>query len=76
MEQCSGITLYNADMQVHESGKVIKLERFCPWKEHLFRLEETGFCGQGEIKYVLYADKTSQWRIQCVPTGRNTFENR
>ncbi|CAK8694986.1 unnamed protein product [Clavelina lepadiformis] len=62
--------------EVHESGKVIKLERFCPWKEHLFRLEETGFCGQGEIKYVLYADKTSQWRIQCVPTGRNTFENR
>ena len=26
--------------EVHESGKIIKLEQFCPWKDHLYELEK------------------------------------
>lgn len=28
------------------------------------------------IKFVLYPDQNGQWRVQCVPAGLNTFQNR
>ena len=61
--------------QIDESGKILKLEKYCPWKEHLFQLEEENDLGD-DIKYVLYQDTSSNWRIQCVPAGRDTFANR
>ncbi|XP_063300892.1 MYG1 exonuclease [Pelobates fuscus] len=62
--------------QVDNSGEVIVLAQGgCPWKEHLFTLEkEMGL--EKQIKYVLYPDQSAQWRIQCVPLGPNTFQNR
>ncbi|KAM8977582.1 MYG1 exonuclease [Pelodytes ibericus] len=62
--------------QVDNRGEVIILAQGgCPWKEHLFQVEkELGL--EKHIKYVLYPDQSLQWRIQCVPTGPNTFQNR
>jgi len=62
--------------RVHPSGKIILLETGgCPWKDHLFTLEEElGI--QGQILYLLFADQSGQWRIQCVPKELGTFENR
>ena len=35
----------------------------CPWKEHLFNIEEKlGI--KGEILYVIYKNKETDWRIQ------------
>ncbi|KAE8626998.1 hypothetical protein XENTR_v10006830 [Xenopus tropicalis] len=63
-------------IQVDESGEVIVLAQGgCPWKEHLFQLEkELGL--EKQVKYVLYPDQSAKWRVQCVPTGPNTFLNR
>jgi uncharacterized UPF0160 family protein len=65
--------------EVHSSGRVIALERACPWKEHLFDLEsERGLTNGKEILYVLYPESNPEgnWRIQCVPTRLEGFENR
>ncbi|KAL4655719.1 UPF0160 protein MYG1, mitochondrial [Arapaima gigas] len=62
--------------QVDPSGEVVVLEQGgCPWKEHLFSLE-TELNVQPPIKFVLYQDQNAQWRVQCVPAGLHTFQNR
>ncbi|CAB1353256.1 unnamed protein product [Coregonus sp. 'balchen'] len=44
-------------------------------QEHLFSLEkELGV--DTSIKFVLYLDQNGQWRVQCVPAGLHTFNNR
>uniref|UniRef100_A0A672L3C4 Myg1 exonuclease n=1 Tax=Sinocyclocheilus grahami TaxID=75366 RepID=A0A672L3C4_SINGR len=47
----------------------------CPWKEHLFVLEKQ-LKLDVLIKFVLYPDQSGHWRVQCVPAGLNTFQNR
>ncbi|XP_028303019.1 MYG1 exonuclease [Gouania willdenowi] len=62
--------------QVDPSGEVVFFSQGgCPWKEHLFALEKD-LKVETPIKFVLYPDQNGQWRIQCVPAGLNTFQNR
>ncbi|KAI8344651.1 metal-dependent protein hydrolase, partial [Chlamydoabsidia padenii] len=64
--------------QVHPSGRVIALEQSCPWKEHLLDLEKEQGLSTPSILYVLYPESSvnGNWRIQCVPTRPEGFENR
>ncbi|XP_018534481.1 UPF0160 protein MYG1, mitochondrial isoform X2 [Lates calcarifer] len=62
--------------QVDPSGEVVLFSQGgCPWKEHLFALEKE-LQVETPIKFVLYPDQNGQWRVQCVPAGLNTFQNR
>ncbi|XP_036957991.1 UPF0160 protein MYG1, mitochondrial [Acanthopagrus latus] len=62
--------------QVDPSGEVLSFTQGgCPWKEHLFSLEEE-LKVETPIKFVLYPDQNGHWRVQCVPAGLNTFQNR
>jgi len=65
---------YDQRKEVYESGEIIKLRRFCPWKSHLFDIEQER--GEQEVKYVLYEDQKGRWRIQCVPQEEGSFKNR
>ncbi|CAO3656258.1 unnamed protein product [Mucor fragilis] len=63
--------------EVHPSGRVIALERSCPWKEHLLDLEkERGLVEDKSVLYVLYPESSPEgnWRIQCVPLRPEGFE--
>ncbi|RKP14517.1 GAMM1 protein [Piptocephalis cylindrospora] len=64
--------------QVDPSGRILRLESPCPWKEHLFDLEED--LGIPEDARPLYAifpdDRAGQWRIQGVPLQVDSFELR
>ncbi len=52
--------------QVHASGEVIKLLSYCPWKSHLYLIEDE-LLVSGQIKFVLYEDATGgMWRVQAV----------
>ncbi|KAM3842402.1 MYG1 exonuclease [Diretmus argenteus] len=65
-----------ARYQVDPSGEVVVFSQGgCPWKEHLFSLEKE-LQVKVPIKFVLYPDQNGQWRVQCVPAGLNTFQNR
>uniref|UniRef100_A0A182QRS7 Uncharacterized protein n=1 Tax=Anopheles farauti TaxID=69004 RepID=A0A182QRS7_9DIPT len=57
---------------LHESGEIMELERFCPWKEHLYQLEQEEDL-VGKIKYVIYFNKESDWRVICVPVQSSSF---
>ncbi|XP_047439846.1 UPF0160 protein MYG1, mitochondrial [Mugil cephalus] len=62
--------------QVDPSGEVLVFTvGGCPWKEHLFALEKE-LQVETPIKFILYPDQEKKWRIQCVPAGLNTFQNR
>eukprot|EP00357_Protocruzia_adherens_P033293 CAMPEP_0115010472 /NCGR_PEP_ID=MMETSP0216-20121206/23340_1 /TAXON_ID=223996 /ORGANISM="Protocruzia adherens, Strain Boccale" /LENGTH=335 /DNA_ID=CAMNT_0002378701 /DNA_START=12 /DNA_END=1015 /DNA_ORIENTATION=+ len=57
---------------VDPSGEILKLERFCPWVEHLHATEkEMNIVGL--IKFVLYEDRNGSWRVQGVNPEGQTF---
>jgi uncharacterized UPF0160 family protein len=62
-------------MDIHPSGKILVFDQSCPWKEHLFNLEEE-LCVEEKPVYVLYPDDNNQWRVQCVPPSPESFECR
>ena len=65
--------------EFHGSGRVLKLESRCPWKEHLNEIEDEMGLTDGEgksILYVVYGDDKGQWRIQCVPQSPESFVSR
>ena len=58
-----------------EYSQVLVLHRACPWKSHLFDFEaEHGI--QGLVKYVIYCEHATSWRIQAVPVHIDTFGDR
>ncbi|KAI4357620.1 hypothetical protein L6164_001557 [Bauhinia variegata] len=58
------------------SGEIMVLTKFCPWKLHLFELEEEMKIDP-PIKYVLYQDERGrQWRVQAVGIAPDRFESR
>ncbi|XP_068650356.1 uncharacterized protein [Aristolochia californica] len=61
---------------VDPSGEILTLKKFCPWKLHLFELEEEMKIDPS-IKYVLYQDDRSKtWRVQAVAISPDKFESR
>ncbi|KAJ6610020.1 metal-dependent protein hydrolase [Mycena sp. CBHHK59/15] len=68
----------NSSKQVDPTGKIILLEQFLPWKEHLFDLEaEWATPESDKAIYVVYPDESGgSWRIQAVPVSSESFESR
>ncbi|KAL4187525.1 hypothetical protein AMTRI_Chr09g19420 [Amborella trichopoda] len=62
--------------EIDSSGEIMVLKKFCPWKLHLFELEEEMKI-EPPIKYVLYEDERSKkWRVQAVAIAPDRFESR
>lgn len=64
-----------ARSSVDDSGKIIVLSQFCPWKEHLYEIEKQQGI-EGQIEFVLFADSTGTWRISTVPVTSTSFQFR
>lgn len=57
----------------HPSGLVLRLASFCPWKEHLFDLEEEDKVDPKPL-FVLFPDEASAtWRVSTVPSAPGSF---
>lgn len=60
-------------------GRIMVLSgQSCPWKDHLYTLEEENK-EAGRVLYVLYPEKPTpdaKWRIQTVPVTKDSFESR
>ncbi|KAK0233212.1 metal-dependent protein hydrolase [Armillaria fumosa] len=84
--------LANSKKVADDTGKIILLEQFLPWKaspfydrdnlgsdrpqSHLFELESESQT-QGQAIYVVYPDEMAKaWRIQAVPIAQESFESR
>ena len=46
------------------AGRIMKLNTFCPWKEHLYGLEEE-MGAAGEVLYCLYEVRTYRLPPDC-----------
>ena len=64
----------NSRFDVHPSGQIIILDQACPWKDHLFEIEEE--LKASPVLYALYQDLGGSWRIQAVPVDPNSFQSR
>ncbi|XP_043713565.1 MYG1 protein C694.04c-like [Telopea speciosissima] len=65
-----------ARRDVDPSGEIMTMNRFCPWKLHLFELEEEMKIDPS-IKYVIYQDdRSKRWRVQAVAISPDRFESR
>ena len=52
--------------KVDPSGEIVEFEEGgCPWKEHLFELEEN-LDVEAPIKFVIYTDQNNKWRVQVT----------
>lgn len=60
---------------VHESGEILLLERFCPWKQHLAELENE-YNVKGLAKLVIFADTSGNWRVAGVPVTPESYLGR
>jgi len=65
---------FHKRFETHASGRMIYLERWCPWKTHLYDIESEN-SALGEIYFVLYRDHSGMWRVQAV-NKPDSFENR
>ena len=63
---------------VHPSGRIVQLMQYCPWKSHIYDLEqELGLTAPDKQPwFVLYEDEKKNWRVQAISVGPNSFENR
>ncbi|EDK41758.2 hypothetical protein PGUG_05856 [Meyerozyma guilliermondii ATCC 6260] len=66
---------FDSRFDVDKSGKILKLEQFCPWKEHLYAIEKEK-SAQGQIEFVLFQDSSSKWRVSTVSVTSTSFEFR
>lgn len=57
---------------LHPSGAIIELGQFCPWKQHLYAIEQADKC-EGEILYCICASSPTDHRVICVPNTANSF---
>nr|CAD1819036.1 unnamed protein product [Ananas comosus var. bracteatus] len=61
---------------IDPSGEIVVLNKYCPWKLHIFELEEE-LKIDPPIKYVVYQDERSKnWRVQAVAVSPDKFESR
>ncbi|KAJ1916659.1 hypothetical protein H4219_003674 [Mycoemilia scoparia] len=62
---------------VHESGKIILFDQFCPWKEHIFDLESEAKISNDDLPYyAIYEDESGNWRVQAIPESPDSFATR
>lgn len=59
---------------IHDTGCIIELEKFCPWQEHLMDVEK--FIGNVEISFVIYKGTNNDYRVQTVPVQQGSFVSR
>lgn len=65
--------------QYDGQGRIMVLNgQSCPWKDHLYSLEEEN-PEAGKVIYVVYPEKPTpdaKWRVQTVPASSDSFESR
>ncbi|VEU23347.1 DEKNAAC104754 [Brettanomyces naardenensis] len=66
---------FNSRKEIDESGKIVLLDRYVPWKEHIYAIEKENNV-VGQILYILFPDTNGNWRITAVPVTSSSFDSR
>jgi len=66
--------------EIHGSGKIILLQKFVPWQDHLYEIEEArNFKEEEKPIYALFPETVpggKNWRVRAIPPNGSAFENR
>ncbi|XP_065354445.1 MYG1 protein-like [Calliphora vicina] len=60
---------------IYESGEILVLEKFCPWKHHLHALEKE-FKVVGVPKLVVFVNASGGWCVAGVPVTPDSYLGR
>jgi uncharacterized UPF0160 family protein len=64
---------YKNRLKFHPSGKIMCLKTGCPWKDHLYSIEEKG----SQLLFVIIPSSTNNnFQLAAIPISQGTFENR
>lgn len=63
----------NERFQVHESGRIMELKTFCPWKGHFFELMKELQLDARGVNFLIFENTDSTWRVQGVPESEQSF---
>ena len=66
---------FDSREEFHKSGELVYFKQFCPWKSHLYKLEEDNKI-KGLIKFVFFQSMDGMYRVQAVSAEATSFENR
>ncbi|CCD24259.1 Myg1p NDAI_0C06000 [Naumovozyma dairenensis CBS 421] len=55
--------------------RIIVLDQFCPWKEHLYDIEKE-LNLENKIQFVIFKDSSNSWRVSTVPVSSTSFQFR
>lgn len=61
--------------EIDASGEIMVLENYCPWISHLYGVEKDNNA-EGEVKFVLFKDTSSKWRVSTVSVAPSSFDFR
>jgi uncharacterized UPF0160 family protein len=64
-----------ARADIHPSNAILFIPTACPWKDHVFEVEQEMKC-IGSVLYVVFGDSGGSWRVQAVPTDPHSFGQR
>ena len=76
---------YERRFEYHASGRIVRLDQFCPWIEHLTDIQEEELVSigekrkeqsQNEVLFGIFADSSGQFRVRAMPKERGSFENK
>ncbi|GMA58987.1 uncharacterized UPF0160 family protein [Alicyclobacillus sacchari] len=71
ISRIDAVDIVKTAFQTRTEPSLMVLPRFCPWTETLMELDT-----QASVLYVVFPDKTGQYRLQVVPKGPRSFEAR
>ena len=60
--------------EVDKSGKILKLNQFCPWIEHFYEIHSKKAIDPLPI-YTLFQDTKGGWRVRAMPKEVGSFDN-
>ncbi|KRW91023.1 metal-dependent hydrolase [Alicyclobacillus tengchongensis] len=71
ISRIDAVEIVKTAFQARAEPALMVLPRFCPWTETLMELDT-----QANVLYVVFPDKTGQYRLQVVPKSPRSFEAR
>ena len=66
---------FDSRKEFHPSGEMLYFKKTCPWKSHLFKIEEETE-NEGLVKFVFFQSHDGMYRVQAVSLTQSGFENR
>ncbi len=67
---------FHKRFEVDPTGKIMVLDKFCPWESHLNDLEDENAESKGVTTYIIFPDSVRGYRVRSIPQSIGSFQSR